>query len=302
MRQSRKSAFTLVEMLVVIAIIGMLMALLLPAVQAARESGRRADCQNNLKQIGLAFHNYADTNKGFPALTTTSPAHGWAVDILAFLEQEPIRKAYRFAESYCSTSNLPVIATAIRVFQCPSSPAVNRTAMVYDSGTGLAMAGTGGATDYFAHGAISSEDLAGGLTRKPALMPDKVQPIQGILDGTSQTILIDEVAMRPTYYVNGYKQTTPASVALPSAAIWAGFAATGLYMFNADGTASVTPLTAACGVNCNNDAGVYAFHPGGANALFCDGSVHYLSKSTAASVVIALATRDGNEIIPAGGY
>ena len=195
-----------------------------------------------------------------------------------------------------------MIENVIGIFQCPSSPALNRTVPIYDSATGVALSSSGGATDYFPHNAISSEDLPSGSIRNPALMSDKVQPLSAIEDGLSQTILIDEVAMRPTNYINGLKQAASAMVDTPTAAAWAGLAQTNLRMYNSDGSPSETPLTADCAINCNNSAGIYAFHAGGANSLFCDGSVHFLSTATAASVVIALATRDGSEIIPADEY
>jgi prepilin-type N-terminal cleavage/methylation domain-containing protein/prepilin-type processing-associated H-X9-DG protein len=323
MRSRTPPGFTLIEMLVVIAIIGVLMALLLPAVQAARESARRTQCENNLKQLGLAFHNHHDSQRVFPAIktdprdtsnvSTTLPAHAWCTDLLPYLEQEPIRKAYQINNAYDYTDgvtttvdNLDVITNVIKVFQCASSPIQNRTAAIYKSDTALTAtpvavtpAKTGGAVDYYPHLLITSEDLT--VTRNPALQINKQEPMSAILDGTSQTILLDEVAMRPTKYINGYKQTT--NVASPDWAVWGGFAATNLYMYNTDGTVNTTtPLTAACAVNCNNDAGIYAFHPAGANALFCDGSVRFLSRATTATVILSLATRDGNEIVPPNAY
>lgn len=304
----RSRGFTLIEMLVVIAIIGVLVAMLLPAVQSAREAARRNDCQNNLKQLGLAFHSHMSARGALPALSWSENgavagqvARGWVMDLLPFLEQEPIRKAYRISEAFDSTNNRAVIANTIRTMQCPSSPTMNRTAQLYDAaGASLGSGVLGGAIDYFPHYLISSEDLTGGLSRNPALMRDREQPIAAISDGSSQTMLLNEVAMRPIQYINGYRQTT--TVAAPQWATWGGFAETNLYMYNADGTVSSTPLTAAGAINANNDAGIFAFHPGGANSLFCDGSVHFLSTRTAASVVLGLATRDGVEIIAAGAY
>ncbi len=91
---SRRRAFTIVELLVVIAIIGILVGLLLPAVQAAREAARRTQCQNNLKQQGLAFLNFESTNKAFPPRRhTTSPKHGWGPYLLGYMEQKPLGDA-----------------------------------------------------------------------------------------------------------------------------------------------------------------------------------------------------------------
>ena len=201
----------------------------------------------------MAFHTFADSHNGFPAIITSgtaattistgTAAHSWALDVLPFLEQSPIVKAYDKSASFSATDNLTVIANEIQVFECPSNPATaSRTVALYDSSTGLALASSGGAIDYFPHGAITGEDLANGVTRNPALLADRVQPLSGIQDGLSQTILIDEVAMRPVEYINGNPQSNP--VANPAAAAWGGFAQTSLYMYNADGTPCSTPLTA----------------------------------------------------------
>ena len=234
----RSNGFTLVEMLVVIAIIGVLVALLLPAVQAARESARRTQCQNNMKQLGVAFHNFHDAEKGFPALkwdpndstnlpsgSSLSPlpvARGWAVDLLAYIEQGPISKSYRFKEPYHSNHNAgynatsnaaPPVFQVIQTFQCPSSPGYDRAVRLFDSsvppvplkyaadgtvgstGTDL----TAGATDYFPHNVIFPLQNANGVIYgkgSPALMVNKQASISAFGDGTSQTILMNEVAMR----------------------------------------------------------------------------------------------------------
>lgn len=113
-RRSSRRAFTLVELLVVIAIIGILVGLLLPAVQAAREAARRMQCQNNLKQMGLALHNYHDTYNSFPGGTTINgPCCGtpaqmtWAIAILPFIEQSSIYNQYdsRLSPGYTRRRN-----------------------------------------------------------------------------------------------------------------------------------------------------------------------------------------------------
>jgi prepilin-type N-terminal cleavage/methylation domain-containing protein/prepilin-type processing-associated H-X9-DG protein len=122
--------FTLVELLVVIAIIGVLVALLLPAVQAARESARRMQCGNNLKQLGIAFHNYHDTFKGFPmAWFATGPsrapnwnAGSWGRQLLPFIEQQPLHDLYDSKLRPDQGGNPAVIRTVLNVFICPSAP------------------------------------------------------------------------------------------------------------------------------------------------------------------------------------
>src|SRR4051812_46558261 len=124
-----RRGFTLVELLVVIAIIGILVALLLPAVQAAREAGRRTQCANRLKQIGIALHNYHDTFNTFPpgvlALTTSNdPAGnhgwGWGAMLLPFLEQAPLHDQINFEQDTTTPANLALINQTLSAFQCPS--------------------------------------------------------------------------------------------------------------------------------------------------------------------------------------
>ena len=126
-RADRKG-FTLIELLVVIAIIAVLIALLLPAVQAAREAARRAQCTNNLKQLGLAIHNYHSSNNVLPAATmfggptvgTWSYCASWAVVLLPNLEQAPLFSAINFSYDMSQLANTTVSYTGLAAFLCPS--------------------------------------------------------------------------------------------------------------------------------------------------------------------------------------
>jgi len=127
----KRSGFTLIELLVVIAIIAILIGLLLPAIQKVREAASRLKCQNNLKQIGLALHNYHDTNTYFPPAwiydaktptRTTAVMHSWCTYILPYLEQEPLYKQYDFNVLLTSPPTSTVVQTPLKIFHCPTTP------------------------------------------------------------------------------------------------------------------------------------------------------------------------------------
>ena len=124
----RQRGFTLIELLVVIAIIGVLIALLLPAVQAAREAARRSQCTNNLKQLGLAVHNYIDRNQVLPASSYGNEGPGtellcsWVASILPGLEQQPLFNSMNLSFSGNQPANWTANSTKIGTLICPSEP------------------------------------------------------------------------------------------------------------------------------------------------------------------------------------
>src|SRR5689334_20746708 len=132
MKNINRGGFTLVELLVVIAIIAVLLGLLLPAVQKVRDAANRAQCQNNLKQIGLAVHSYHDSKHYFPqnhrpaSAASSTVRVRWFTKVLPYLEQDGLASRYDESTNWDSANNLPLTSTALKVATCPSAPGPNR--------------------------------------------------------------------------------------------------------------------------------------------------------------------------------
>ncbi len=161
-RYASRSAFTLVELLVVIAIIGVLVGLLLPAVQAAREAARRMSCTNNLKQIGLAIHNYKSACRVLPPRRAFQidggHDHGWGSYLLPYIEQSGANNIYDDTHDFYADENQQAIKNRIDLFVCPSTPGGTRTVELVhwrDGPTGS----TGAVGDYFVPNSITDPSL-----------------------------------------------------------------------------------------------------------------------------------------------
>lgn len=317
-----RNAFTLVELLVVIAIIGVLVALLLPAVQAAREAARRMQCSNNLKQIGLALHNYHDVHGTFPPGGLGYP-YVWSAQaqLLPFVEQTSLQNLLDFTvppltpfagaahDASAVARNEAAAKNRLSMFLCPSDreavPGSEFGGISYPACVG---SGVNNPADSSDDGSVNNAD--GVIFSKSRI------GFRDIIDGSSNTIAFSEQLIgdgqntAPTG--NDYRhrvvelsqgtQTTPADCDPASASTWSGrrgeqwinghFANT-MYNHYYGPNASVP--------DCHNGHHNFALvsarsaHPGGVAVLLCDGSARFIAETIDLDVWRALATRSGGE-------
>jgi prepilin-type N-terminal cleavage/methylation domain-containing protein/prepilin-type processing-associated H-X9-DG protein len=304
-----RSALTLTELLVVIAIIGVLIGLLLPAVQKVREAANRMACSNNLKQIGLAMHQHHNDYCMFPPGWVQAPftvpqghiiqgGHGTFPFLLPYLEQEALARIYRWDRRSQGPENQPVATMQLEILQCPSA-GPDRWVTAVEDPRNYSYGGKGACTDYAGVREIDARLMDLGLVDRPAnskgvLTDNYLTRIADITDGTSQTILVTECAGRPKLWRAGH--LLPGIYALGGA--WVG----GTLTFGQGSTPDGATKPGPCAINCTNDREVYSFHRGGANAVFADGSVHFLQAGIDIRIFAHLVTRAGGEVVPADAY
>jgi prepilin-type N-terminal cleavage/methylation domain-containing protein len=277
---SRRRGFTLIELLVVIAIIGILIALLLPAIQAAREAARRATCVNHLHQIGVALHNFHDSNRKFPASASRLDGTGWSwlTYLLPSMEQEALYKSLNVTGTPAGgTSTVKVAA-----FECPSYSAAT---------AGLAL------TNYKAMSATSQTSLSKG-SPYPGAHPDGAMypgvrnTIGALSDGTAYTVMACEAADGALWAAG----STASAVGLPNGLTYTNthgfgpfYAPTG---FNGKYDELGGTQAVATKMRTAPDAqGPGSMHPQVVNHLWGDGAVNSVNKELDAALYMFIITR-----------
>jgi prepilin-type N-terminal cleavage/methylation domain-containing protein/prepilin-type processing-associated H-X9-DG protein len=360
MRAENRRGFTLIELLVVIAIIAVLISLLLPAVQSAREAARRAQCTNNLKQIGLGMHNYHTGLNTFPLGGTVNwSGYGYNANwgtwnaqslLLGYMEGQPLYNAANFNWVCCWTQgwniNSTVTTAILNVFICPSdglSPVPTQND-IWTGETNNYHASVGASTDFFNPSGLFAES-------------QKCYGVQACTDGTSNTIAFGEALVgsneqQRVKWRSGPVLSAPSALCAASGGKncgWFGLTDIGLYYNaviadlqtceqgydaengkvnqkgfrwceNLGGFSLINTVVPPSpgnyrfgwcalrggGTNSNASDGQYqnvnSNHPGGANVLFGDGSVHFLKSSIAIRTYWALGTRAGGEVLSADSY
>jgi prepilin-type N-terminal cleavage/methylation domain-containing protein/prepilin-type processing-associated H-X9-DG protein len=334
-----RSGFTLIELLVVIAIIAILIGLLLPAVQKVREAAARMTCSNNMKQLGLAAMNYESAygrippslvielgaspgTPGNPGFPYPGIVHSWAANFLPYIEQDNVNKLYSmnfpwFANGVGGTpNNLTALQNPVKTFICPSAPGgIERRVSGTFSFVASFPYSNLAVTDYATNSSINPGSITffgypSGTTQATlysAMQPQlrgagiallgvaKSEPnaITAITDGTSNTILLCESAGRPQYFVGGALNT--------SRTLNDGGWGHHENDYGLDGAVSKTnPASPGnCVINCHNDNETYAFHSGGANHVFADGSVRFVRETISPQTYAALITARGGSLTTA---
>lgn len=301
-KNGNRSAFTLIELLVVIAIIAVLIGLLVPAVQKVREAANRMSCTNNMKQFGLALHNYANqNNNAFPASRVAGPTgqskwRSWTPLALAYVEQESVGKLWDKSAKWNAGANLATSKSVFKLFKCPSAPDSRKPSTLVTPNAAF------GPGDYGSVNAIrrrfytannvpnfpipgsAAGDEAMGLLQK-----DIDTPIAAVLDGLSTTIMIAEDAGRPNLFRKGRDMGSITADGHGWADPDCGFSVDGVQ-------ANLTTTGGTCVMNCTNDSEFYSFHSGGINACFGDGSVRFVRESIAPATLAAIVTARAGDI------
>jgi prepilin-type N-terminal cleavage/methylation domain-containing protein/prepilin-type processing-associated H-X9-DG protein len=326
-----RRAFTLIELLVVIAIIAVLIALLLPAVQAAREAARRSQCVNNLKQLGLAMHNYHDAQGGFPIgrtglgftykNTSIDNRRTWAFSILPQLEQSTLFNAINFNLSFYVAQQTTVLLTSVAGFHCPSDPQslsieVGNTANARTEGNyvvnwgnthyGQDQSPSNGAPwpNPFTTGPYGATGPQGNVTFAGApFTPNLSRAMPYFTDGTSNTLLMAEVIVGMDGTGSNYDTRGDIfNDDIPCTMFMAYTAPNGIPDWINTYCQYPQGLNPPCKKQGPAFVAARSFHSGGVNSLMGDGSVKFQKNSINLLTWRALSSPCGGEVIDAAAF
>ena len=326
--RKKNLGFTLVELLVVIAIIGILIGMLLPAVQQVREAARRTNCLNNMRQLGLALHNYESAHRAFPPSRlspddqtipsgeTNSPGattafQSWTTLILPFIEQGNLSSGFDFNSPWfdgTTSDNAAVISKELQVFSCPSSQPSDPFDPYHRVGAAAGDYGSINEVKKKVYTEVLNVSDPGSYAREGLMSKFKKNPIAGASDGTSNTLYVAECAGQPDVFIAGGRMTMDDFANYQDDKVvvfdgrlvpvdgtgWAdpdcGFSINGA---TSDGLDKYGPKM----INAINVSEAFSFHPGGASFAMADGSAHFINDSIDVQTFVSLCTRSGGEVV-----
>lgn len=316
-RFSPTMGFTLVELLVVIAIIGILIALLLPAVQAARESARRTQCNNNLKQIGAALHTFSDAKRHLPpscARIDQDKPSGLFVDLFDYMEQGSLNELLDKTTQISNAPNITLGMSKVNSFLCPSNTLfydMNNPAEHWYVSHYLGVSGPGNNGKFLTlESTHCGNENRDGLfisvgkipvdrpptqTNEPRISPDRPNRFEDVKDGTANTMAMGEINHNVRTWMRGSTNVAPNPlVNIPTSKICVVQSKNITLPMNSNPKVWIYAGTTGSTMLFNNFY-FSSFHPDGANFLFADGSVHYIRETISMTVYKEMGTIQGGE-------
>jgi prepilin-type N-terminal cleavage/methylation domain-containing protein/prepilin-type processing-associated H-X9-DG protein len=316
-------AFTLLELLVVVLIISVLAALLIPAVQVAREASRRTQCINHLKQLGLAMHQYHGSNQSYPAgllskvqlqpdgTLSVPPGWAWGTPILPDLEQGQLYNAANFSLSFMNPAQTTVLTTNLDMFLCPTSPGGPSTTIDYGRSQ-ITLHGLSTGHYIASAGWLDSSNVTNTqlLQGNGVFFPNSRVAMSSITDGTSTTLMIGERSANVSAVAwPGAAGSSGNVLRLCTMSSWPNHSCVlGIFLvlgrtgpstdvIQGNPPVANTPNNPGAGAD-----GFWSWHPGGCNFLMCDGSARLIKQSISPEVFTALGSRNGGDVVGGDSY